>query len=144
MEIHTCTKDLLSILPMISDSCWRCTMSHSASQYTTCTTRSIKNPNLHPKISRKSRLINTAMSVSSLLSAEHVYLGAGAANFTHWLSALTLKLWKFPSHHLICFLLSPNLVAWEDMQHKALLSTATSYDQKHYQNGSRFKENTGI
>lgn len=134
MEIHTRTKNLLSILPMISDFCWWCTMSHSASQYATCTTRSIKNPNLHPKISRKFRLLNTTLPIIAPL-VRRTYLSESW--FTHWLSSLTLKLGKVPSHHLINFQLfilplHQSLVASENMQHKRLLSTAIIYDPKHY------------
>lgn len=90
MEIHTCTKNLLSILPMISDFCWRCTMSHSASQYTTCTTTSIKNPNLCPKISRKTRLINTAVPIIAPLVSRTCFAGS-------WCSQL----------HTLAFILNP-------------------------------------
>lgn len=90
MGVHTCTKDLLSILPMVSDFCWWCTMSHSASQHTTCPTGSIKNPHLHHKISRKTRLINIPLTITAPLVRRTYLCGS-------WCSQL----------HTLAFILNP-------------------------------------
>lgn len=93
MRSHTCTKNLLSILPMVSDFCWWCTMSHSTSQYTSCTTRSIKNPHLSPKKSRKMKLINIALPIITPL-------GSGTGLAGSWCSKL----------HTLAFILDPKIL----------------------------------
>lgn len=126
MRIHTCTKNLLSILSMVSDFCRWCTMSHSASQYTSCTTRSIKNPHLPPQKSRKTKLMNIALPIS----------GTGLAG--SWCSKLhTLAFILNPrnlevsttagdSFPLFILPLHQRLMASEDMQHKGLINSNCS------------------
>lgn len=143
MGIHTCTKNLLSILPMVSDFCWRCAMSHSASQYATCTTRSIKNPHLHLKTSRKTRLINTVLPKIAPLISGTCLAGSWCSQHHTLAFILNPKTSEVSITAPDCFLfilpLHQSLVASEDMQHTGLLSTATAYDPKHHKNGSRFK-----
>jgi len=65
-------------------------MSHSASQYTPGTSRSIKNPYLPPKKSRKMKLINIALPIITPL-------GSGTGLAGSWCSKL----------HTLAFILDP-------------------------------------
>lgn len=126
MRTHTCTKNLLSILPMVSDFCWWCTMSHSASQYTSCTTRSIKNPHLPPQRSRKKKVMNIALPISGTGLAGSWCSKLHPSAFILNPRTLEVSTTAADSFPLFILPLHQRLMASENTQHKELINSNCS------------------